>query len=542
MNKQTKSFLEKRQKGQILVLLALMFIGLIAVVGLATDLGMYYVSYSRLNRAVDAAALAASSEFRRNYTIAEMRSSASQFLNLNEVNTANTTEITVDTCDSKPSDTELCTTPRRKLVRITVKQTVPMYFLTVIGIPSASVEARATSEAASLDVMLVLDNSTSMTENAPRADGLKVRDPKICNEADQYGNDTTTPSYDGTYTTGPDGLPGECHPFEEVKWATLSFVNQLNFKYDRMGIVVFNRMPHIGETIGATGYPGIPLTGNVADDPGTPGNETNAVVLQVQDAVKALKVYEGSGKCAWDTSNKSAVDPVSGLPLFPNSDQEPCRLYKNDGITYWAMDCPNTNQAPYDVSRCTMSNIGGGLALAGNALGGAYGVLAPYMPYTPVVRKESVWVIILVSDGNANAGYNPDAICPSYTWTRKPQCRDQNPYNHRDSSDPNYDPDDYARDMADIVVGNSVYIFSIGLGTKLDVRDDGSTAVWNTCDASQTCAPGQELLHYIAEESAMQKAETKNFKGTFYDVGTNADALERVFLDIYNKLTTKLTR
>jgi len=32
------------------------------------------------------------------------------------------------------------------------------------------------------------------------------------------------------------------------------------------------------------------------------------------------------------------------------------------------------------------------------------------------------------------------------------------------------------------------------------------------------------------------------FAGTFYNVGNDPSKLERVFLDIYNKLTTKLTK
>ena len=54
-----------KEKGQIIVILALMFIGLIAIVGLAVDMGYLYVNYSRLRRAVDAAALSATSQYRK---------------------------------------------------------------------------------------------------------------------------------------------------------------------------------------------------------------------------------------------------------------------------------------------------------------------------------------------------------------------------------------------------------------------------------------------------------------------------------------------
>jgi Flp pilus assembly protein TadG len=534
MKNRTPNLYQKKQKGQILVLMGLLFIGLVAVVGLALDMGLMFVAYSRLNRAVDAAALAATGEFKRHYLIDDMRAAAMQLLQMNDVDTSNTTAIDIDTCATQPGDAELCTTPQRKLVRVTVHQDVPLYFLSVVGIPSVPIEAKAVSEAASLDVVLVVDHSTSMTENNPKGTGIQVRAPKICNESDPLGTSSTTPSYDSLFTAGPDGLPGECHPFEEVKYSAISFVSRLDFQYDRMGVVVFDRSPHMGEIIGSYVYSGIPLTGNVTDNTSTAANETDAAQQAVTDAIKNMTVYEGSGKCPWDTSNKST---------FPNDDAaEQCSIYLNDGITYWSQDCPNTNQPPYDPSRCTSSNIGGGLALAGNALAGNYGSMASYLPYIPLVRKESVWVVILIGDGNANAGYAPDPICPSYTWLRRPQCRDKDPYTRHTSTDTsNYDPDDYARDMADIVAGNSVYLFTIGLGSKLDTTDEGSLASWPCDSTSLACAPGQELMQYIAFGAA-NAVNQHTFVGSFYHVGTDVSQLENVFLDIYNKLTTKLTK
>ncbi len=541
MTTKISNFLKKRQKGQILVMLGLLFIGLLAVIGLAIDMGMVFVSFSRLNRAVDSAALAATGEFKRNYRVADMRAAAQQMLKLNSVDTTNTTSITIDTCSTQPSDPELCTIPPRKLVRVSVTQNVPLYFLSVLGVPSAPIQARALSEAASLDVMLVIDRSLSMTANNPKGTGLSAQDPKICNESDPLGNSLTSSWDTIPYTLGPDGLPGECHPFEDVKWAALSFVDRLNFEYDRLGIVVFDRLPHIGETMYGNTFSGLPLTGGVYNDPATPGNEADTAAASVIDAIEAMEVYEGSGLCPWDTGTKS---------LYPNdANLEPCRLYQSDGVTFQTLDCPNINQPPYDVSRCMTSNIGGGLALAGNALAGNYGVYAPYLPYTPAVRKESVWVVIIVSDGLSNAGYNPDAICPPYTWTRWPQCRDKDPYTRHDSSELSlYDGDDYARDMADIVASNSVFMFSVGLGDKVNLRDDRTVADPNcipkTIDPSSSsldCSAGQELLGYLAVGAA-KEANLPTFAGTFYNIGNNPDQLERVFLDIYNKLTTKLAK
>ena len=307
-----------------------------------------------------------------------------------------------------------------------------------------------------------------------------------------------------------------------------------------MGVVLFDRVPHIGETIDGVTYPGLPLTGGIFNDPATPQNEADIAALSVIDTIKEMEVYEGSGLCEWNTATKS---------LYPNDElREPCRLYRTDGITYETMDCPNINQPPYDPSRCLTSNIGGGVALAGAALAGSYDQFEPYLPYVPVVRRESLWVVIVISDGLANAGYNPDPICPSYTWTRWPQCRDKDPYTRHDDTTSSYDGDDYARDMADIVAKNSVFIFSVGLGNKVNLRDDRTVApadcipfTIDPVNSPKNCSAGQELMGYLAFGAA-RKVNQPTFTGAFYNVGNDADQLERVFLDIYNKLTTKLTK
>jgi Flp pilus assembly protein TadG len=591
MTQKIRTFLQKRERGQILVLMGLLFIGLIAVVGLAIDLGLVFVANSRLNRAVDAAALAATGEFKRNYTITEMRAAARQLLKLNNVDDTNVIDIDIDTCKSLPGDSELCTIPQRKLVRVTVTQDVPLYFLSVVGVRTARIQAKAVSEAASLDVMLVLDNSPTMAFDAPIGEGLIVADPLICNDMDPYGTSPATPSYDRSFTAGPDGLPGECHPFESLKWASISFANRLNFEYDRLGIVTFNRVPHIGETIGTQAYSGTPLLGNITDDQATPGNESDVARLAVIDSIKAMRVYEGSGKCPWTLADKSAkIDPYTGEEIsegdpnywdpaypakYPNDEnREPCSVYAlgaGNAPYYWNVDCPNANirnqdGSPNDISRCTTTNIGGALSLALSGLQGNYGPYEPYIPFKPTVRKESVWVVIVVSDGRANAGYNEsgNAICPTYTWGRGPVCRDKNPYIRQTSGDSKYDVEDFARDMADIVAQNSVFTFAIGFGDDLLKRDDGSgQAAGNCVPASTTynmanpfnipapspaCSTGQELMGYLAVGASKKveiydnKVGMSNFAGTYYNIGDDPDQLERVFLDIYNKLTTKLTK
>ena len=68
-----------------------------------------------------------------------------------------------------------------------------------------------------------------------------------------------------------------------------------------------------------------------------------------------------------------------------------------------------------DPSGCTNTTIGGGLQAAGDEFG------------RHPVRVESVWVVILLTDGAANASANIggtlNRYCPASTWVQ-PFCRD----------------------------------------------------------------------------------------------------------------------
>ena len=132
MKKRLVHFKSKSEKGQSIVLIALVFVGLLAFIGLTVDLGMLFVSYGNLRRAVDNAALAAATQMRENYTITDLENSASQFLNLNNVK-VDPAAVNVQTCETDPSDAQLCPTDRRKLVRVTAEVPVQFSFLPVIG-------------------------------------------------------------------------------------------------------------------------------------------------------------------------------------------------------------------------------------------------------------------------------------------------------------------------------------------------------------------------------------------------------------------------
>jgi len=537
------------------VIMALLFIGLMAIIGLAIDLGNVFVSYSRLRRAVDAAALASTSQFREGYTQIALERAAQQFLNLNGI--TNTVDVTIEACSFAviPNDPELCTTPTRKLVRVTVTQDVNLFFLAVMGLNTVPIKVDAISEAASVDLVLLIDNSSSMAQTNTGAD----TNPKDCNPS------------------------SNCHPMEEIKAAAKLLVNRLFLSqggapgYDRVSIVTFNRFPKVE----------LEMTDNKAT---------------IMSKIDAITVYQGEYKCPFAFDNGQTY--AQWLPLWlaepvplgdpPNSItglEGPCRLHwggstntdsgllNPDGayITLYSLQMYESETAAEPNPKDWMvTNSGGGLKVAGNVLGGQYP--AGY-PSSPVRRESALWVVVWLTDGYTNAGYSEDGehhpqsvsnsgtmICPKYTWapiTGYPDtrwCVDQDArptaaqlqatpapgasvFAPRHAQDPVgtavedrvYDPDDYARDMVDFVTnpdtalppeikGQGALLFTIGLGTKINSRSQYEIA-------NNRPAPGSTLLEYGA------------YKGSgIYYPAPNANQLDEIFLAIANKIATRLSR
>ena len=510
---------QKHEKGQIIVIMALLFIGLVAVVGLAIDMGYMFVSYSRLRRAVDAAALSATSQFREGYTVENLIKEAHQFLDLNGV--IDPVEIRIETCETNPGDPDLCTTPARKLVRVQVTEDVPMFFLSVIGIHTAPITVDAISEAASVDLVILIDRSTSMA----LTNGTYT-DPKECNQPNSDPNGGEDLS-EGS-TANPLGLPfpGECHPFEEIKKAAILLTRRLflakdgNTGYDRVSIVTFDR------------YPKVEL--ELSD------NQT-----QVEDTIRNLSVYQPE-KCPWPYE-MSAAEWVPQSDLFTG----PCRLFYGAG-GYWDIGSAllDTTGDPRELN---ITNSGGGLKVAGNVLGGSYP--SGFPGSIPPSRTTALWVVVWLTDGFTNAGFTNDgenyeetmdnqgqAICPHNTWTgiapngNIRYCVDQNATTagrHTSSDVSNYDPDDYARDMIDFVTnpdtdpiqpGQGAMLFTIGLGDKITERTK------NEIDHGYP-PPGQTLLQYGADKG-----------GGIYYAAPDANQLNTIFLAIANKIATRLSR
>jgi hypothetical protein len=526
---------DRYSNGQVFIIIAVAFLVLVAFVGLAVDAGMAYISYGRLAKAADAAALAAAAQFREGRTVEEMEAAAANSMLINGVDFV---DLTVEVCTeySLPpedrTDNQLCPEPRKKLVRITANSAIPLAFLRVIGFDNITLGSSAIAEAASLDVVLVLDISESMAWDAPTGDSM--RDPSVCNAADSGGSD---------------GYPGECQPFEEVKSAASDFVRLILDKTDadeeedRLAIVTFGN-----------GFSDNPDIGTFYRTSGWTSDQAQALSI-----IRNLKVAE--------------PDPCFYEDGSPRTEYGPCIYYNPpDSNNFAGFNCISCILAAdtlghVDYSGLTTTNIGGGLLKAGRM-------------YNEETREDALWVVIVLTDGLANAT-DPDEFddltdvttypigyCPymsdhaptgSEPYDRAPFCIDHDVYSrHTDDDIANYDADDYARDMADYVgcypvgaadscggtEGQGAVIFTIGLGN----------GVLDTTREENGRPYGTTLLRYIAAVGDDGDADTdpcadfdtsdpddwEEWCGNYYY--SPGDELSEVFEDIASRVFTRLAR
>lgn len=469
-------------QGQVLVVVAVSIVGIVAIMGLALDVGMMFIDNARLRRAVDAAVLAAALQFREGYQMNELDNSAREFLSLNGIHDP---DALVQVCMNPapaPGDPDyihhnpdLCTNPPRKLVRVVATGKAYLAFLPVINIDWVPIAAEATSETASVNVVLAIDRSESMTNDVPIGPD-NMRDPFVCNEA-------INPR-DVSYQ-------GYCLPFDGVKEAAVSFIEQLYFPYDHVALVTFDKIAHIIEIGGATF-----------------SNHPDEII----SAIKNLTVFQGE---------ETELDTTGATSIYPHGN--PSRWYDAFG-TYWGLACPQTDplyQASYpdypSPAPCTTTNIGDGLYTAGSQF--------------TIEMQASLWVVIVLTDGVANAGYRipdttPEYFCPENTWDNTfvpPKCNDGLRTTRHAADSIDYDAEDYAYDAADFVglpfpAGQNALIFSIGLGDAVRTP--------STKDGTYL---GDFFLQYAANQGNGLYAYTPDSAG-----------LREVFRRIANNIATRL--
>ena len=525
------------QRGQAMVLIALAFVGLAAFIGLTVDAGILFTNIGHLRRATDAASLAAANQFREGRTPPQLSAMANELLIINGLSPSG---VVAKICDlsNLPGppiyaafhDPTLCPggvyppaggEPFTKEVRVEATLPINFAFLPIIGWNSLTISANSVSQAASVDLVLVIDNSGSMAFDLctngidddgegdgddcngfgiPKAGLVADSDAALCNAS------------------------GTCEPFELIRGAALGLLDNMFFPYDRMAVVSFSQLSATGISL-------------------TNGDNFTAV----QAAINALE--------------------VSG-PAPP-----PC-------------DLVNTG----DPRACPTTNTAAGLIRAGNLLGDndgnplfdSDGDGDPTLDFRP----DSVWIVILLSDGAANAalaeGGNPgvldDWICPppggpaaAPTWVPG-FCRD--PVFEIGTGAYGFDAEDAAVDAGLFVGcpdatfaqpagcagaspgGQGAVIFTIGYG-ELVINSPACQYFYDVQAPPIPCEPnqGEELLRYIADigeddtgpdppracegKPTSTTANPVNCGNYFY--AADANQLEKVFEAIASRIFTRIT-
>jgi Flp pilus assembly protein TadG len=573
----------RMERGQVLVVVALAAVGIIAIIGLVIDVGIMFIGNARLRRAVDAAALSSALQFREGYDINTLTDAANEFLIMDGFSNPRST---VATCDNNPTNMNLgCVTGQaaRKLVGVYATADVKLAFLPIIGINSVPISAQAVSETASLDVVLVIDRSESMTYTDASGHKLNpgdpMRDPYWCNNPSLNGLSDAQRTYNSKIDNAPYVLTSACQPFFQVIGAAIDFTKILFFPYDELSIVTFDKDPGVDRnTKPYPTWPGtLPLctgtrcanlslgqdcpngtSGCTPNDAVIPTLE-NLTVIQGDDppyknATSYTDDYRGyggvSGACVGGVYQYWAQPPVMGA-----------------GSNYWGLIgqgqdvCPPGPTPPPDPSRYTTTNIGGGLEMAGNQL-------------ATDTRQDVLWVVILLTDGVPNAGYSdnvtvtvhnwktgadlpsplPQTFCPSSTWVQHsptlPVCviGDATSINndwYRSTrpipTDPSYDALTYAMDQADFVglpyaphatpptYGQNALLYTIGLGSEL--TNYPITGFTDPVTSGSGEGLGTIFLNYAA-----------NVGRGLYFPAPNASDLTSIFRSIGSDIATRLAK
>ena len=472
------------------MLVAIAFVGLIAMVGLMTDGGMLLIEYARLKRAVDASSIGAAQQFRKNFTQQDLVNAATEFLQLNQSDVFN---VQAETCQTTPGDPVLCTTPLRKLVRVTASRHVTFGFLRIVGIDSTDITASSVGEAASVDLIMVIDTSISMAASTTGDPNVidPGDDPSVCNQ------------------------DNSCQPLADVKAVAQAFADKLFYPYDRVGIIALT-----SQTAGGSRDPALVWT---LQSTGV-GSTDQA---RVDAAIASLKVFQPR-TCVQPLSSDTAAGPCLNYP---------------DGVDFAGQECPmfrNTN--PNDPTTCNSTNGGAGLIDAGTEFGDSSIV---------DVRKDSFWAVVLILSGTPNSSspwsgdtHHPNGYCPHYgnlwtgplciqpsmDWQAYPASAD--PSRHTTASS-NYTSLDYARDAADYVTdptnGQGASIFSIGLGNRVE----HSSSYGGTADPAEA----ETYLKYAALTAGGTSANHGNY---YYAPDTSN--LTGIFDDIYKNITTRISQ
>ena len=207
-----------------MVIFAFAVFALVAFVGIAIDAASLYLTHAQLKRAVDAAVVSASNDFKKGARIESMTEAAREALMLHNVD-MDTVDMHVYDCETPNLDTlapafyAVCPDTNlysaQKLIYVQATQKAPLYFMQLLGFDQVPVTTYAIAEAASVDLVIVLDVSESMAKDTGDF-VLQNYDPASCNSTDT------------------------CQPMADAKSAAIQLVDSMYDGYDQVAVVTFD--------------------------------------------------------------------------------------------------------------------------------------------------------------------------------------------------------------------------------------------------------------------------------------------------------------
>lgn len=469
-----------RQDGQALILLAFAMVGLVAGVGISVDVAVLFSARTQLIKTVDGAALAGAGQL-PNAEKAYGR--ALEYLELNgvDVNDPNVTIL------KNPFIGEFLTPPR-KLMDLEVIRPQPLYFLPVIGISKWNVSSGSRQgEAAPLDVMLIIDVSGSMCNDSHG--GNCTASYNECIAWGRWGNcvqrETLYPQnpwrwYDpNTASTST----RRWEPFSSVQDAARQFIDGLDYRYDRVGLVSFSGR----------------------DYPYVNSNDPNAGPQEGQSYFEAA--VNAPLTTQWPADFQYVKNQVGCSP-----GQSPGSSPYN-GATH---TCPNL-QTKRGLFPDGWTSMGTGLREAVNEL-------------VARGRNEAQWVIVHLTDGGANR-WNDDPndhqphICTSGSPNPIAAC-----VNARDR----------VRTWGLNAQRNNIVIYAISYGA-----DDGKTYRGTMQWLADITDNGRLDNTYLAEPDAWKGLDPPDGSQTPSDnwyYSPDVTGLDAIFQDILSKIHVRLNR
>ncbi len=557
----------KNESGQALMLLAISFVTLLAFIGLVTDVGSLYITHTQLKRAVDAAAVAAANNVKitspgEPYSVRKQKvtEAAREMLALHHISDISLLEVFL--CDDtvKPADFDaMCPDTGdspRKLAYVKAVQEAPIFFLHIFGLENVPLTTNAVGEAATVDLVLVIDTSESMAS-----------------DIDCGGDGSCTPGYDpNNFNPSACNLANNCYPLRQAKDAAKALIARLLPGYDQVAIVHYDYRAHhifgldsdIMAAIGAVD------TIHVHDDapaallewskPSPMGGYQTFNPIYPDDRDGNGQDADPGAPCTDLIDFRTAA---AGRDLWDDTTGEPCDDDTIRDAYDWNGDGDYTNDHAEGSSKSREQNsqvstcIGCGLRLGAEVLrnGG---------------RMDSVWVMVFLSDGIANLSddstSNPDipggyeyGFCgddPSSSFWGS-FCIDRNlggsagrfcldspssecpPGSTSTTNSGPYSVEDYALDMIDAAallessnpdepLGEDMVIYSIALGAA---------------------SAQPQVLRYMANlgedgsrlnDSCASEPPTSNC-GNYYYAPTGA-YLDQIFESVASRIFTKISR